>query len=117
MGEVLKLPTRKKAVKKATGNGGFAKAVADPTIRAALLTLNENDQRLARVAKLTLMEVFKRLDTLEAVVFAQSILIAELRGQPLDAKQQAKISGVLERQGKKTLQGRTDPPPKDGRAG
>ena len=103
MGQVLKLPTWKKSVRKASSSRGFANAVADPNIRAALLTLSENNQHLARVAKLAMMEVFKRLDTLEAIVFAQSVLIAELRGQPLTPKQRAKISNILKRKGKKAL--------------
>jgi hypothetical protein len=103
MGEVLQLPKRKKSVRQTSSHRGFATAVADPTLRAALLTLYENDEHLARVTKLTLMEVFKRLDTLEALVFAQSVLIAELRGQPLTPQQRAKISGVLKRKGKKAF--------------
>jgi hypothetical protein len=65
------------------------------------MTLHENDENLARAAKLNLMEVFKRLETLEAVVFAQSVLIADLRGKPLTPKQREKISRVLKRQGKR----------------
>ena len=106
MGEVLQLSQRKEPVRKTTGRKKFANANADPALRAALKTLYENDQQLARVAKLNLMEVFKRLDTLEAIVFAQSVLIAELRGQPLTAKQRTKISHVLKRKGKKTFGGK-----------
>ena len=103
MGEVLELPQRKKSVRQTTRNKGFANTVADPHVRDALFTLNENDQHLARVAKLNLMEVFRRLDTLEALVFAQSVLIADLRGQPLTLKQRDKISRVLQRKGKKAF--------------
>jgi hypothetical protein len=99
MGEVLKLPKRKKPTKKAVGNKGFPEAIADPNLRAALMTLYENDEHLARAAKLNLMEVFKRLETLEAIVFAQSVLIADLRDKPLTQKQRAKISQVLKRKG------------------
>jgi hypothetical protein len=49
------------------------------------------------------MEVCKRLETLEAIVFAQSILIAELRGRPLTPKQQAKLSRILKYRGKRTI--------------
>lgn len=103
MGEVLQLPKKKKAERQTFRSRGFATGVSDPTLRAALLTLYENDQHLARVAKLNLMEAFKRLDTLEAIVFAQSVIIAELRGQPLTPQQRAKISGVLKRKGKKVF--------------
>ena len=103
MAEVLQLPKRKKSVKQTTRNKGFANAVADLAARAAFQALHKNDQHLARVVKLNLMEVFRRLDTLEAIVFAQSVLIAEIRGEPLTNKQRAKISGVLKRKGKKTL--------------
>lgn len=103
MGEVLKLPKSKKTEKKAVRSKDFPVAVADPILRAAFITLYENDQRLARVAKLNLMEVFKRLETLEALVFAQSVLIADLRGKPLTARQRAKISQVLKQQGKRHL--------------
>ena len=103
MGEVLQLSPGKEPVRKTAGRKNFAKAIADPTMRAALQTLYENDEQLARVAKLNLMEVFTRLDTLEAIVFAQSVLIAELRGQPLTDGQQKKISNVLKRKDKKTL--------------
>jgi hypothetical protein len=99
MGEVLELPKGKKPGKKTTGNRGFPGAVADPRVRAALLTLYENDQHLARAAKIHVREVLKRLDTLEAIVFAQSVLIADLRGKPLTPKQRTKISRVLKRRG------------------
>ena len=103
MGVVLELPKKKKSAKKTTGAKGFPRGVADPHLRAALLTLSENDQHLAKVAKLNLMEVMNRLDTLEAIVFAQSVLIAELRGRPLTSKQRAKISEVLRRKGKDAI--------------
>ncbi len=100
MAEVLQLPQRQRSEGKTATSTGFADAVGDPQVRAALHALHENDEHLAHVAKLNLMEVFERLDTLEAIVFAQGILIAELRGQPLTAKQRAKMSGVLNRKGK-----------------
>ena len=103
MGEVLELPKRKKSVKKVTSNQGLPNSIADPHIRAAFVALSENDKHLARVAKLSLMEVYRRLDTLEAIVFAQSVLIADLRGNPLNSKQRAKISSVLKRTGKRPL--------------
>ena len=101
MGEVLELPKGKKTVKKAMRSKDFPEAIADPILRAAFVTLYDNDQRLARAAKLNLMEMSKRLETLEAIVFAQSILIADLRGKPLTPKQRAKISQVLKRKGKR----------------
>jgi hypothetical protein len=103
MGEVLKLPESKskKSLQKAMGNKSLPQTIADPNLRAALMTLHENDENLARAAKLNLMEVFKRLETLEAVIFAQSVLIADLRGKPLTPKQREKISRVLKRQGKR----------------
>jgi hypothetical protein len=100
MEEVLKLPKDKKTVKKASGSKGFPESISDPDLRAAFLTLYDNDQRLARVARLNLVEVGKRLETLEAIVFAQSVLIADLRGKPLTPQQREKISRVLKRQGK-----------------
>jgi hypothetical protein len=103
MGEVVKLPKRKIPVKRDIRNKGFPDAVADPHLRAALLTLYENDEHLARAAKLNLMEVCKRLETLEAIVFAQSILIAELRGRPLTPKQQAKLSRILKYRGNRKI--------------
>ncbi len=103
MGEVLNLPKRKKPIHKAGRNKGFPDAISDPHLRAALMTLYENDEHLARAAKLNLMEVFNRLETLEAIVFAQSVLIADLRGRPLNQKQRAKISQVLKRQGKRSV--------------
>ncbi len=102
MAEVLQLPKRPKSEGKTTKATGFADAVADPQVRAALHALQENDEYLAHVAKLNLMEVFERLETLEAIVFAPGVLIAELRGQPLTAKQRAQMFGVLNRKGKKT---------------
>jgi hypothetical protein len=106
MGEVLKLPESrsKKALQKNMGNKSLPQAIADPNLRAALMTLHENDENLARAAKLNLMEVFKRLETLEAVVFAQSVLIADLRGKPLTPQQREKISRVLQQQGKLGLE-------------
>jgi hypothetical protein len=101
MGEVLQLPKGKKTVKKAVRSKDFPEGIADPILRTAFVTLHENDQRLARAAKLNLMEVLKRLETLEALVFAQSVLIADLRGKPLTPKQRAKISQVLKQQGKR----------------
>jgi hypothetical protein len=103
MGVVLELPKKRKLVKKTSGDQGFPRGIADPHLRAALLALAENDQHLAKVAKLNLMEVINRLDTLEAIVFAQSVLIAELRGKPLTSEQRAKISGVLRRKGKDAI--------------
>jgi hypothetical protein len=105
MGEVLQLCQRKEPGRKTTGGKKFAHAIADPALRAALQTLQENDEQLARVARLNLMEVFERLDTLEAIVFAQSVLLAELRGRPLTARQRRKISKVLKGQSKKTFDG------------
>ncbi len=101
MGEVLKLAKSKKTVKKAVRSKDFPEGIADPILRAAFATLYENDHRLARAAELNLSEVLKRLDTLEAIVFAQSVLIADLRGKPLTPKQRAKISEVLQRHGKR----------------
>ena len=102
MGEVLKLPKGKKTAKKAGRNKDFPDGIADPVLRAAFLTLYENDRSLARAAKLNLMEIFKRLENLEAIVFAQSVLIADLRGNPLTPKQRAKISQVLHQQRKRS---------------
>jgi hypothetical protein len=106
MGEVLKLPESKskKSLQKTMGNKSLPQTIADPNLRAALMTLHENDENLARAAKLNLMEVFKRLETLEAVVFAQSVLIADLRGKPLTPQQREKISRVLQQQGKLGLE-------------
>jgi len=104
MGKVLKLPTGKKAAKKAGRSKGLFEDIGDPILRAAFMTLYENDQRLAKAAKLNLMEVLTRLENLEAIVFAQSVLIADLRGKPLTPKQRAKISQVLQRQGKQPSQ-------------
>ena len=102
MGEVLKLPEskRKKSLQKAMRHKSLPQVIADPFLRAALTALQENDENLARAAKLSLMEVFKRLETLEAVVFAQGVLIADLRGKPLTPQQREKISRVLNQQGK-----------------
>ena len=101
MGEVLKLPKGKKTTKKAGSNKDF-EGIADPILRAAFMTLYENDRRLAKAAKLNLMEVWTRLENLEAIVFAQSVLIADLRGKPLTAKQRAKISKILNQPGEKS---------------
>jgi hypothetical protein len=103
MGEVLKLPKGRKTGKNAIISKGFPVAIADPIIRAAFVTLYDNDERLARATKLNLKEVFKRLEILEAIVFAQSVLIADLRGKPLTPQQRAMISQVLKRQGKRSL--------------
>jgi hypothetical protein len=102
MGEVLKLPKGKKTAEKAAGSKDFPEVVADRILRAAFMMLYENDRRLARAAKLNLMEICKRLEKLEAIVFAQSVLIGDLRGKPLTLKQRAKISQVLKRQGKRS---------------
>jgi hypothetical protein len=88
-------------VKKAGRNKDSFEAIADPILRTAFRTLYDNDQRLAKAAKLNLMEIVKRLENLEAIVFAQSILIADLRGKPLTPKQRTKISQVLKLQGKR----------------
>jgi|WetSurMetagenome_2_1015567.scaffolds.fasta_scaffold443692_1 hypothetical protein len=101
MGKLLKLPTGRKAVKKAGRSKGLFEDIGDPILRAAFMTLYENDQRLAKAAKLNLMEVLTRLENLEAIVFAQSVLIADLRGKPLTTRQRAKISQVLKIQGKR----------------
>jgi hypothetical protein len=103
MGEVLKLPKGKKPVKKAVRSTDFPEGISDPILRAAFVTLYDNDQRLARAAKLNLMEIVKRLETLEALVFAQSVLIADLRGKPLTPRRRAQISQVLNQQGKRPL--------------
>jgi hypothetical protein len=81
MGVVLQLPKGKASGKQVPEHKGFARDVADPALRAALAALNDHNHYLARVARINLLEVFQRLDTLEAVVFAQSALIAELRSQ------------------------------------
>lgn len=103
MGKVLELFKSKKPAKKTAVEKIFPGGVTDPHMRSALLTLYENDKHLAKVAKLNLMELMNRLDTLEAIVFAQGVLIAELRGKPLTSRQRAKISRVLQRQGKHTF--------------
>jgi hypothetical protein len=99
MAEVLQFPKRPRTAKKTSRSDGFANAVADANVRFALQALNDNDEHLARVIKLSLMEVCRRLETLEAIVFAQSVLIAELRDQPLTVRQRAGISRVLARGG------------------
>jgi hypothetical protein len=101
MGAVLKLAKAKKTAQKAAGSKDLLEAIVDPILRAALVTLSENDQRLARAAQQNLTGVLKRLETLEAIVFAQSVLIADLRGKPLTPQQRTKISQVLKRQGKR----------------
>jgi hypothetical protein len=103
MGEVLKLPKGRKTGKKAIRSKDFPMAIVDPIIRAAFVTLYDNDERLARAARLNLKDILKRLETLEAIVFAQSVLIADLRGKPLTPQQRAMISQVLKRQGKRPL--------------
>jgi hypothetical protein len=99
MGEVLELSQRKKSVKKTNRNKDFPKSIADPNIRAAFMALCENHEILAKVSEKYLMEVFRRLDTLEAIVFAQSIMIADLRGESLTPKQKTKLSHILKRKG------------------
>ncbi len=72
-------------------------AIDDPHLRAALMALYENDKQLDRVSGKTFKKIFRRLETLEALVFAQSIMIAELRGTPLTPEQKDKIVGILRR--------------------
>lgn len=103
MGEVLQLPKRRKPGKETKGDKEIEPNASEQSILAALAALAETDKHLARVYKLNLMEVFRRLDTLEGIVFAQSVLIAELRGKPLTPKQRGKLFGVLRRKGKETL--------------
>lgn len=100
MGEIVQLPKRMKWFKKVSRLREIPDTVADPQLRAVLTALCENDNHIARVAKLSLMEMHQRLDTLEGIVFAQSVLLADLRGKPLTPKQRAKISSVLKRKGK-----------------
>lgn len=95
MGEVLKLPRRKKAAKKTNRAKVLAGAVGDPCLRSVLLSLYDNDLRLHRMAERSLKAIFQRLDALEALVFSQSVLIAELRGQPLSPEQQSIIAKLL----------------------
>jgi hypothetical protein len=95
MGEVIKLPRRKKSVGRAKREQVLASAIDDAHIRAALLALYENDKQLDRVSSQTFKKIFRRLETLEALVFAQSIIIAELRGTPLTLEQKDKIVDIL----------------------
>ena len=95
MGDVIKLPRRQKSVKRTKRERVLEGAIDDPHIRAALMALYENDQQLDRVSGQTFKKIFRRLETLEALVFAQSIMIAELRGTPLTPEQKDKIVGIL----------------------
>jgi hypothetical protein len=95
MGEVIKLPRRKKSAGRAKREQVLASAIDDAHIRAALLALYENDKQLDRVSSQTFKKIFRRLETLEALVFAQSIIIAELRGTPLTLEQKDKIVDIL----------------------
>ncbi len=99
MGEVIRLPRQRKSAKKSAKKRNRRKvlvgAVEDPHIRSALMALYANDRDLDRVASQTFKRVFKRLEALEAIVFAQSILIAELRGNPLTPEQRTKIVDIL----------------------
>ena len=56
MAEVLQFPKRQRSVKKTPRSDGFANAGANPNVRAALQALTDNDEHLARVTKLNLME-------------------------------------------------------------
>jgi|GEM_PF-2004647 hypothetical protein len=103
MGEVLQLLRRWKPGKDTGGYKEIQPPLTDRQIREALAALAEYDKHLAKVVRLNLMEVCKRLDTLEGIVFAQSILIAQLRGKPLGPKQQGDLYGVLRRKRKKNL--------------
>jgi len=98
---VLKLPEGKRAAKKADRNKDI-EAITDPILRAALKTLHENDQCLAKAVRLNLMEVLTRLENLEAIVFAQGVLIADLRGKPLTGKQRAQFIRILKLPGKQS---------------
>ena len=95
MGNVIKLPRRKKSLRKTKRERVLEGAIDDPHIRAALLALYENDKQLDRVSGQTFKKIFRRLETLEALVFAQSIVIAELRGNPLTDEQKDKLVGIL----------------------
>jgi hypothetical protein len=95
MGEVLKLPRRKKAIRQKSQERVLAQWFDDPRLQAAFMALYDNDKWLDRVVSRTFQEIFKRLETLEALVFAQSIMIAELRGHPLTPEQKRKIADIL----------------------
>ena len=95
MGEVLMLPRRKKPVRKTRRKKVLEQAFDDPHLQAALMALYDNDKRLDRVASQTFKKIFKRLETLEGLVFAQSIIIAELRGQSLTPEQVRQIASML----------------------
>lgn len=95
MGEVLKLSRRKNAVRQKSQERVLAQWFNDPRLQAALMALYDNDKWLDRVVSRTFQEIFKRLETLEALVFAQSIMIAELKGQPLTSEQKRKIADIL----------------------
>ena len=95
MGEVLKLPYRKKATRNTQQERVLSNTIDDPYILAALMALYDNDKRLDRMASRTFTKIFKRLETLEALVFAQSIMIAELQGHPLTPEQKGKIAAIM----------------------
>lgn len=95
MGDVIKLPRRRKPLSRSRREEALEGAIADPHVRAALLALYENDKQLDRVSGRTFKKIFRRLETLEALVFAQSIMIAELRGSPLTPEQKDKIVSIL----------------------
>ena len=95
MGEVLKLPRRKKAVRQKSREMVLAQWFDDPRLQAAFMALYDNDKQIDRVVNRTFQKVFRRLETLEGLVFAQSIVIAELRGHSLTPDQKKKITDVL----------------------
>lgn len=95
MGDVIKLPRRRQSMRKTNQERVLEGAIDDPHLRAALMALYENDKQLDRVSGQTFKKIFRRLETLEALVFAQSIMIAELRGTPLTPEQKDKIVGIL----------------------
>ncbi|MDI6853128.1 MAG: hypothetical protein QME75_05925 [Deltaproteobacteria bacterium] len=101
MGEVLKLPRRKKAVKKTRARREMvlANAFDDPHLQAALLALYDNDKQLDRMASQAFKKIFKRLEKLEALVFAQSLIIAELRGKPLTPEKLEQVANILRQEG------------------
>jgi hypothetical protein len=98
MGDVVRLPGRKNSVRRHKQKRVLERAINDPNLRAALLALYENDQQLDRVSSQAFGKIFRRLEVLEALVFAQSIMIAELRGTPLSSEQKDKIGEILRRQ-------------------
>jgi hypothetical protein len=98
MGDVVRLPGRKNSVRRHKQKRVLERAINDPNLRAALLALYENDQQLDRVSSQAFRKIFRRLEVLEALVFAQSIMIAELRGTPLSSEQKDKIGEILRRQ-------------------